>query len=227
MTVAREAILGRLKTALKRDARSTEAAERWLAAHNSGVIPARGSADTEDKLQRFLDEAGAVDASLSRIPTISDLPGAVTEYLAAHNLPTKLRVAPSLADAPWASQPMLELSGGTASGDDAVGLSRAFGGVAETGTLVFLSGPDNPTTVNFLPPTHIAVVAASDIAGNYEQVWARIRATTPQPQPGKSTLPRTVNWVTGPSRTADIEQTLLLGAHGPQRLHIIVIDNDA
>ena len=121
---------------------------------------------------------------------------------------------------------MLELSSGIASGDDAVGLSRAFGGVAETGTLVFLSGPDNPTTVNFLPPTHIAVVAASDIAGNYEQVWARIRAASPEIEPGKSTLPRTVNWVTGPSRTADIEQTLLLGAHGPQRLHIIVIDND-
>jgi L-lactate dehydrogenase complex protein LldG len=37
-------------------------------------------------------------------------------------------------------------------------------------------------------------------------------------------MPRNVNWITGPSRTADIEQTLLLGAHGPQRLHIVIVD---
>ena len=120
---------------------------------------------------------------------------------------------------------MLERDVGIAAGADTVGLSRAFAGVAETGTLVFLSGPDNPTTVNFLPPTHIAVLRAGDLAGSYEQVWARVRAESGE-NAEKTQLPRTVNWITGPSRTADIEQTLLLGAHGPQRLHIVVVDDD-
>ena len=62
------------------------------------------------------------------------------------------------------------------------------------------------------------VLNAADIAGDYETVWARLR-----PQGGEGNLPRTVNFITGPSRSADIEQTLLLGAHGPRALHIIVV----
>ena len=90
--------------------------------------------------------------------------------------------------------------------------------VAESGTLVLTSGVDNPTTLNFLPETAIVVVDAADIAGDYETVWDRLRAET-----GEAPLPRTVNWVNGPSRSADIEQTLLLGAHGPRSLHVIVV----
>ena len=83
---------------------------------------------------------------------------------------------------------------------------------------MLLSGPDNPTTLNFLPDTHIVVVDADDIAGDYETVWQRIRALY-----GTGKLPRTVNMITGPSRSADIEQTLILGAHGPRALHILVV----
>lgn len=223
---ARDQILGRLKQGLGRDRRSTDAAEARLQARQAGIIPERGAdKDAEAKFSQFAEEAGKVDATTERIATLADLPAAVAGYLAGHNLPTTLRVAPSLEAAPWDSQPMLERDVGIAAGADAVGLSRAFAGVAETGTLVFLSGPDNPTTVNFLPPTHIAVLRMGDLAGSYERVWARVRATSGE-NAGKTQLPRTVNWITGPSRTADIEQTLLLGAHGPQRLHIIVVDDD-
>ena len=62
------------------------------------------------------------------------------------------------------------------------------------------------------------VLFADDIAGDYETVWRRIRETY-----GEGKLPRTVNLVTGPSRSADIEQTLILGAHGPRALHILVV----
>ena len=95
---------------------------------------------------------------------------------------------------------------------------HAEAGVAETGTLVLLSGPDNPTTINFLPDTHVVVVRAADILGDYESVWRRLRERL-----GPGVMPRLVNLVTGPSRSADIEQTLLLGAHGPRALHIIVV----
>jgi L-lactate dehydrogenase complex protein LldG len=80
------------------------------------------------------------------------------------------------------------------------------------------SGADNPTTLNFLPDTHIVVLQASDIAGDYETLWGRLRERY-----GAGTMPRTINWITGPSRSADIEQTLILGAHGPRRLHVIVV----
>jgi L-lactate dehydrogenase complex protein LldG len=97
-------------------------------------------------------------------------------------------------------------------------MSHALAGVAETGTLVLTSGPDNPTTINFLPETHIVAVRADDIVGDYESVWDAFRLRF-----GRGALPRTVNMITGPSRSGDIEQTILLGAHGPRRLHIVVV----
>jgi L-lactate dehydrogenase complex protein LldG len=124
-----------------------------------------------------------------------------------------------LADLPWDRTPSLERLSGPSDGRDMAGLSHAFGGVAESGTLMMTSGPDNPTTVNFLPDHHIVVIDGGDIAGDYETVWSRLREAY-----GKGIMPRTVNMITGPSRSADIEQTLLLGAHGPRSLHVIVVD---
>ncbi len=84
------------------------------------------------------------------------------------------------------------------------------------------SGADNPTTLNFLPDNHIVVVDAEDVAADFESVFARLRARFPSRQ-----LPRVVNMITGPSRSADIEQTLILGAHGPRRLHVILVADAA
>jgi L-lactate dehydrogenase complex protein LldG len=97
-------------------------------------------------------------------------------------------------------------------------VSHAFAGVAESGTVVLVSGTDNPTSLNFLPDNHIVVIDAKDVAGDYEAVWQRLRDRY-----GDGLMPRTINLITGPSRSADIEQTLILGAHGPRRLHVIVV----
>ncbi len=86
--------------------------------------------------------------------------------------------------------------------------------------LVLTSGPDNPTTLNFLPDVHVVVVDAADVASDFETAMARLRERY-----GVGDLPRTVNLITGPSRSADIEQTLMLGAHGPRKLHVIVVGN--
>ncbi|MEZ5579927.1 MAG: LUD domain-containing protein [Candidatus Competibacteraceae bacterium] len=78
---------------------------------------------------------------------------------------------------------------------------------------MLLSGPHSPpTTLNFLPDTHIVVLRADRIVGAYEDAWDLLRAR------GLG-MPRTVNFITGPSRSADIEQTVQMGAHGlaPQR----------
>jgi L-lactate dehydrogenase complex protein LldG len=122
---------------------------------------------------------------------------------------------------PW-SETTLEVATGRSDGNDPNAVSHAFGGVAESGTLAMVSGSENPTTLNFLPDNHIVVISAADIAGDYETIWRRLRD-----QFGKGTMPRTVNMITGPSRSADIEQTLLLGAHGPRTLHIIIVGEPA
>jgi L-lactate dehydrogenase complex protein LldG len=135
-----------------------------------------------------------------------------------------LKVAPGISEpaVPWTKETLLSVEEGRADGSESASVSRAFAGIAETGTLVMLSGSDNPTTLNFLPPTHVVLISAAEIAGDYEEAWNRLR------EKGKAGrfMPRAVNWITGPSRTADIEQTLLMGAHGPQRLHIVIVDEE-
>ena len=152
------------------------------------------------------------------------MPAAVARYLKSNNLPAELRLAPAadLTAMPWDSEPLLTVRSGRAEPDDQVSVTGAFAGIAETGTLMLLSGTAGPTTLNFLPDNHIVVLKASDVVGPYEAAWNRLRA-----RDGKSAMPRTVNFITGPSRTADIEQTIQLGAHGPRRLHILVIEDRA
>ena len=136
-----------------------------------------------------------------------------------------LKVSPEISEKiiPWSDQAMLVTEEGRAHGSEDCCVSNAFAAVAETGTLVVVSGRHSPTTINFLPRTHICLVHSYKILGDYEEVWARLR-NDKKVDTNFGFLPRTVNWITGPSRTADIEQTLLLGAHGPQQLHIVIID---
>ena len=122
---------------------------------------------------------------------------------------------------PWAREPLLQVKTGVAVDEDAVSVTSAFAGIAETGTLMLYSAPESPTTLNFLPEVHLAVLPTDRIVGTYEDGWQRLRGLL-----GAGKMPRVVNWITGPSRTADIEQTLLLGAHGPKRLHILLVDGD-
>jgi L-lactate dehydrogenase complex protein LldG len=123
---------------------------------------------------------------------------------------------PRLAALPWAAQRTLEVTTGASGGHQLASVSQAFGGIAETGRLFLASGPDNPATLNFLPDTHIVVVAG-DIAGDYETVWERVRETF-----GIAAL-RRAGMITGPSRSTDIGQILILGAHGSRRLHVLVV----
>ncbi len=153
------------------------------------------------------------------------MPGAVADYLAQRNLPAQLVLTPDpqLAEIPWDDRPTIGLREGIAGADDLVGLTAAFAGVAETGTLMLVSGPESPTQNNFLPDNHIVVLRAEQIVPTYEEGWNRLRALKTLTD-GKFTMPRTVNFITGPSRTADIELKIELGAHGPRRLHILIVD---
>jgi L-lactate dehydrogenase complex protein LldG len=184
-----------------------------------GVLPARGQVAGEERIALFRTMAEAAFATVAEVKSHADVPQAVADYLRGHNLPAAVRIGgdPRLADLPWAAT-SLQLSHGRSEGGDLNAVSHAFGAVAETGTIAMVSGPENPSTLNFLPDNHVVVLEAREVEGDYEALWAKVRHAY-----GKGVMPRTVNWITGPSRSADIEQTLLLGAHGPRRLHIILV----
>lgn len=227
---AREQILAKLRKKLDHPAVPAESnpATVHIQAHQTNLIPLRGHLPKDQAIALFSSEATRVNATVARVAHFDHVPTAVSDYLRAHQLPAQIKIAPHprLMDLNWSATTSLMVNHGRGHGDDAVSVSLALGGVAETGTLVMASGPQSPTSLNFLPLDHIVVLNANDIAGDYEAVWARLRAQADASgKPG--TLPRTVNWITGPSRTADIEQTLLLGAHGPQRLHIVIVDEPA
>lgn len=220
---SRDAILARIRRSLgvsARDATRLAAVSGRLAAHPSGVIPARAQLAGEARIALFVARAEAVCATVTRLAGAEEIPQAVAASLAARNLPPAVRRGEDrrLAALSWDSALALAVSVGPSGGEDLAAVSHADAGVAETGTLVLTSGPDNPSTLNFLPDHHIVVVAAADIVGDDESVWALMRDRF-----GEGQLPRTVDMITGPSRSADIEETLLLGAHGPRSLHILVV----
>jgi L-lactate dehydrogenase complex protein LldG len=197
-----------------------DAVANRITQHPRGVIPARGQLPPAERVKLFAEMVQAAAGSVAMLPSASGVPAAVADFLRSQNLPMAVRRGddPRLAALPWDQQRTLEISTGPSDGRQLVSVSHAFGAVAETGTLVMMSGRDNPTTLNFLPDTHIVVVDAKDIAGDYESVWQRVRETF-----GVNALPRAINMITGPSRSADIGQILILGAHGPRRLHVLVV----
>lgn len=208
----RDAILARIRAAT--GGAKGEAEER-LAACPRGPRPARAD---DGPVARFAAEARAAGSTVSDPILPENVPAAIAEWLAAENLPARLAASPdpALDRFPWSSRPLLTLERRRAEPEDRVALTPCFAGVAETGTLAMLSGPERPVTLNFLPEAHVALVSTRDLVGAYEDMWARMRAA--------GATPRAVNLITGPSRSADIGQELRMGAHGPRRLHIVLVD---
>ena len=193
--------------------------ETRLKAAPPGIAPKRGQGDVPARLAVFKAEAERAQASLAEVPGWADAPVEIARFLRENNCPATLRMGadPRLAALPW-GETTLEILHGASDGGDVNAASVAFAGIAESGTLALVSGPDNPTTLNFLADNHIVVLARESIEADYESVFARLRGAY-----GKGGAPRALNFITGPSRSADIEQTLLLGAHGPRRVHIVIV----
>lgn len=222
MSDARSQILNGIRRSLQRGEVSGDvrgAVESRLATPPRGPSVARAQLAQPEKIALFCQWAETNNATVARVDA-AGVPAEVTAYLARNNLPATAAMAPSplLEGFDWAGQKMLTLRRGRGEGSDQVSITGAFAGIAETGTLVMASGPDHPVTLNLLPDTHVVVLREQDIVGGYEDVWMRLRQRY-----GKDRMPRTVNTITGPSRTGDIEQALELGAHGPRRMHIVVV----
>ncbi|MBI3709743.1 MAG: lactate utilization protein [Proteobacteria bacterium] len=230
---ARDDILGTVRRSLKRGGLTAEQEAPLLARlarPQAGPIPARSAGrDRRGLVELFDSQACEVHATVARVASLADVPAAIGDYLARQNLPAEMTAAPDklLDGIPWDRRPLLRLKRGKPDPADAVGLSAAFAGIAETGTLMLISGAHSPSTLNFLPDTHVVVLPAARLVGPLEEAWKRLRAATGAMKLAGAAMPRTVNFITGPSRSADIELTLQLGAHGPRRLHIVVVEDDA
>lgn len=215
---ARELILTRIKSRVTRgDEEAREAAvNSRLSRHAANLVPARGQGDIEHRIRVFTEMMLAVGGTVEVLDDIGDVPEAIADYLQQGNLPAHVRrgADEKLAKLPWHRAAAIEVAEGRAVDSDKASLTRAFAGVAETGTIIQLSGPDNPTTLNFLPEAHIVVLEAENLHASYEEVWTRLR---------QRPMPRTVNMISGPSRTADIEQTIVRPAHGPKHMHVIIV----
>jgi L-lactate dehydrogenase complex protein LldG len=220
---ARNAILAKVRRSLSPpadDSARVGAVAARLADAPRGVMPARGNLPPAERVALFARQAEAVNATVQFLGGYDELPKAVSQYLRDRNLPAAIRMGgdPRLGTADWVAEKTLDVRHGASDGNDLAGLSHAFGGIAETATLALLAGGDNPTTINFLPEYHLVVIRAGDIEGDMESLWDRLRAKL-----GRGVMTRVVNFVTGPSRSGDIEQKILLGAHGPRALHILIV----
>ena len=219
---ARDEILGRLGRSHRApNGEREQAVARRIADHPRGPSLSRVALPRPALVELFAAKAAVSAATIERVPRPEDVPAAVADYLARENLPAEIVMAPDreLDTVPWQLRPLLSIRRGLPRDGDLVGLTGAFAGVAETGTLMLLSGAQRPTSLNLLPETHIVLLRQAQIVGAFEDAWERVRSLG-------TALPRTVNFITGPSRSADIGQQLQMGAHGPRRLHIVLLDDE-
>jgi L-lactate dehydrogenase complex protein LldG len=231
MTSSRDTVLGRVRQALGKtgaDPAAMADAQAYLDAHARGPAPTFDA----DRILRFIRRAGDMESTVARVSRRDEIPAAVAAYLNALELapaivaplssqpssqtPHRGVCWPEFADLDWA-QAGLSVEARPTVGDDRLGITGVFCAIAETGTLVVLSGADTPTATTLLPDTHVAIVSANRIVDTMEDAFALVRKE-------RGSVPRAINMISGPSRTGDIEQTIVLGAHGPFRVHILVLD---
>lgn len=211
---ARDEIMQRVRAGLGKE---NEAARR-AAAEAAMRNPVRGPQPrlAGDLAGRFVSKAQYLASSVERVDTPAHVSTAVARYLAEQVLPPQAVVTGDVAGFDWAGAGV-EVAMREAVDADSVGISGCFCAIAETGTLMLLSGPQTPGSVSLLPETHVAVVPVSRIVATMEDAFALLRDE-------RASLPRAVNFISGPSRTGDIEQTIVLGAHGPCRVHLILVE---
>ena len=212
---ARANIIARIRTrqgkAVSVRTAERETVEQYIAAHLQGPRPHVDA----DVVARFRDRALSLMTSIEDVAAQQDLPAAVARYLRDQGLPVSAVCWPEFAALDWTGHG-LQVEARAARDTDLVGITGVFCALAETGTLMMCSGAETPAAASLLPETHIAVVSRSRIVTGMEDAWALLRSEI-------GGMPRAVNFISGPSRTADIEQTVTLGAHGPYRVHVLLM----
>lgn len=222
----REQVLARVRRALGRlpggrgDAPGATAAGDRIDRPRPNSIPMRAQLQQPQLGDLFVEMVRESQATVVRVPDLDAVPAALADWCREHAQPSRAVLAPAspLAELPW-SAAGIDVERRLVRSGDPIAVATAAAGIAETGTLALLSGPENPVTANFLAEAEVVVLQMSDVVGTPEDSWGLLRE--------RGRLPRTVNWITGPSRTGDIEMKMQMGAHGPIRLHVILVDGPA
>ncbi len=175
-------------------------------------IPARAQQGRQALWPAFLEELTRVAGTAERVPA-AQVPAAVARYLDGLGLPTRGLRSADLDGYDWAGAG-LDLAEGPPGPDTALTVVSGHAAIAETGSVLVSCGPGRVNSLFVATDTLVLVVPASGLTGSYEEAFAAL----PRPFARATTL------ITGPSRTADIEQTLTLGAHGAVRLHVVLAD---
>ncbi|HJV85416.1 MAG TPA: lactate utilization protein C [Noviherbaspirillum sp.] len=216
-SAARKAIFSRIRQAQNRPVEPTQAerdaVREYVSAHSQGPRPALG----DDLVEHFRQQALRMSDTVDEVASLDEVPQSVARYLDSIGVARQAIAWKTLDSLAWSGAGM-QMEFRAPRNEDLVGITGAFCAVAETGSLMVLSGPDTYSSASLLPETHIAILPASRIVGAMEDAFALARKE-------HGDLPRAVNFISGPSRTGDIEQTIVLGAHGPYRVHVIVVRN--
>ena len=226
MTDTRRIILNSLKDRLGRSTNSRKSIETMQAEVDERLadppihpLPARGGCKGEERTSLFIRMAKEAGAEVERITSASLLPERISLLLDGWGLNQGLLAAtdPMLTALPWGVAGVA-LRHGRASSMDQISIAVAYAGVAETGSLLLVATPQSPMSIHLLPDLHIVLLPASRLFGTMEEAFVHLRRETPS-------LPPASMFVTGPSRTADIEQQMQLGAHGPRELRVYIDEN--
>ncbi len=214
MNNARGNILERIRNANRNisQAGSTDVVKARMQKHARGPQPHW----QDDLLARFVTKVAQSAASYEAVSSEHDIVTAVSSYLAGQSLGNELVTAGTslLKQLSWPSAMAAQTRPATT--QDRVVLVEAFAGVAETGSVVMCSGEQTPVSLNFLPDHFLCVVHKNSIVNHLEDVWEKLRQE-------ETSLPRAINIITGPSRTADVEQIIQMGAHGPRKVHLLLL----
>jgi L-lactate dehydrogenase complex protein LldG len=210
---AKAAIFATLHGALKRgplDEVQRAALDARMANPPRHVRPAQEA----DKLERFIRKFESRAGTTQRVASLAEVPAAVEAYRVGKKLPPRVMIAGALADLPWPAE--WDIGHGAAGKEETLSVTPCLAAIAETGSLMLGAAPGSPTTHNFVPDDLVVVLEVGRIVAYFEDAWAVLRA---RPEG----MPRATNIISGPSRTADVEQTIQLGAHGPRRVHVILV----
>ena len=214
MSGAKERIVGAVRRSLGRAEPLPESVREGLDRRLAAPTPNLKPALADDPVTLFVRKANAVHTRTSMVPALAGVSEVVVRHIEDNGLGDAIAVAPELEGVQWSNRLVVEAR--AARGSDQLSVTGAFAGIAETGSVMLLSGPESPTTLNFLPEDHIVVLRESRIVPHPEDAWALLREE-------RSSMPRTVNLICGPSKTGDVELVITEGAHGPRRFHVVVV----
>ena len=213
---ARDNILARIRSQTGRSGTTSEtelaAVRSQIVQHERGPVP---SIAMQDPVQRFIRECARLTTTLAEVDDTFNVPREVARYIVAESLQPRCVGWDELSALDWRAAG-IEFNNRPATGDDLIGVTGCYCAIGETGTLLLLGAPAQPKSTSLLPETHICIVKKSRLVPTMEDAFALMRREIGEP-------PRATFFVSGPSRTADIEQTLVIGAHGPYRVHVILI----